>query len=100
MRRIYIAMCCLWAGISGVCAQDNTNKVRITLRQAIQIAQLQSVDAAVALNELRTAYWEFRTHRADQLPEVIFTGTLLHIASNTRSTSNRMVLIPMCKTMP
>jgi hypothetical protein len=48
MRRIYIAMCCLWAGISGVCAQDNTNKVRITLRQAIQIAQLQSVDAAVA----------------------------------------------------
>ena len=55
MRRIYIAMCCLWAGISGVCAQDNTNKVRITLRQAIQIAQLQSVD--------------------DQLPEVIFTGT-------------------------
>mgnify|MGYP001750152234 FL=1 len=76
MRRIYIAMCCLWVGISGVCAQDNTNKVRITLRQAIQIAQLQSVDAAVALNELRTAYWEFRTHRADQLPEVIFTGTL------------------------
>ena len=56
MRRIYIAMCCLWAGISGVCAQDNTNKVRITLRQAIQIAQLQSVDAAEALNELRTAY--------------------------------------------
>ena len=55
MRRIYIAMCCLWVGISGVCAQDNTNKVRITLRQAIQIAQLQSVDAAVALNELRTA---------------------------------------------
>ena len=49
-------MCCLWAGISGVCAQDNTNKVRITLRQAIQIAQLQSVDAAVALNELRTPY--------------------------------------------
>ena len=49
MRRIYIAMCCLWVGISGVCAQDNTNKVRITLRQAIQIAQLQSVDAAVAL---------------------------------------------------
>lgn len=30
----------------------------------------------MALNELRTAYWEFRTHRADQLPEVIFTGTL------------------------
>ena len=49
-------MCCLWAGISGVCAQDNTNKVRITLRQAIQIAQLQSVDAAVANGLLGIPY--------------------------------------------
>lgn len=76
MRKIYIAICCLWAGITGMQAQEHTNKVRLTLREAIQIAQLQSVDAAVALNELRTAYWEYRTHRADQLPEVIFTGTL------------------------
>lgn len=76
MRKIYIAIGCLWAGITGMQAQEHTNKVRLTLREAIQIAQLQSVDAAVALNELRTAYWEYRTHRADQLPEVIFTGTL------------------------
>lgn len=50
--------------------------IRLTLQEAIRLAQLQSVDAAVALNELKTAYWEYRTHRADQLPEVIFTGTL------------------------
>jgi hypothetical protein len=30
----------------------------LTLTEAIRIAQLQSVDAAVALNELKVAYWE------------------------------------------
>ena len=40
------------------------------------MARSQSVDAAVALNELKTAYWEYRTFRADLLPEVNLTGTL------------------------
>ena len=35
-----------------------------------------SVEAAVALNELKTAYWEYRTFRADLLPEVNFAATL------------------------
>lgn len=48
----------------------------ITLNEAIAIARVQSVDAAVALNELKTAYWEYRTFRADLLPEINFTGTL------------------------
>lgn len=48
----------------------------ITLGEAIALARTQSVDAAVALNELKTAYWEYRTFRADLLPEVNFTGTL------------------------
>ncbi|MGM9760030.1 MAG: TolC family protein [Parabacteroides sp.] len=56
--------------------QAEGQTVRLTLREAIERAHVHSVDAAVALNELRTAYWEYRTHRADQLPEVIFTGTL------------------------
>ena len=50
--------------------------VRLTLKEAINLAQMQSVDAAVALNELKTAYWEYRTHVADQLPEINFKGTL------------------------
>lgn len=32
----------------------------ITLNEAIALARTQSVDAAVALNELKTAYWEYR----------------------------------------
>lgn len=76
IRKIHIVIICLCVTLSGIWAQDEGAKVRLTLRETIRIAQLQSVDAAVALNELKTAYWEYRTHRADQLPEVIFTGTL------------------------
>lgn len=61
-----------------VAAQNDTlaNERDITLAEAIALARTQSVDAAVALNELKTAYWEYRTFRADLLPEVNFTGTL------------------------
>ena len=52
------------------------NEQSITLSEAIALARIRSVDAAVALNQLKTAYWEYRTFRADLLPEVNFTGTL------------------------
>ncbi len=48
----------------------------LTLDDAILLARARSVDAAVAINTLRSAYWEFRTHRADLLPEVSLTATL------------------------
>nr|WP_239465220.1 TolC family protein [Bacteroides mediterraneensis] len=48
----------------------------LTLDEAIMLARVQSVDAAVALNELKTAYWEYRTYRAELLPEVNFTATV------------------------
>ena len=50
--------------------------VTLTLDDAIIRARRQSVNAAVALNELRQAYWEYRTYRADLLPEVTFTATI------------------------
>jgi outer membrane protein TolC len=50
--------------------------IRLTLRETILLAQIRSVDAAVALNELKTASWEYRTHRADQLPEINLTATV------------------------
>ncbi|MBE6286864.1 MAG: TolC family protein [Mediterranea massiliensis] len=48
----------------------------ITLEEAILIARTQSVDAAVALNELKTSYWEYRTFRANLLPEVNLSATI------------------------
>lgn len=59
-----------------VIIQSQTDTLRLNLSDAIKIAQKQSVDAAVAINELKKAYWEYRTFKADQLPEINFTGTL------------------------
>ena len=56
-------------------AQQNNSR-SITLDEAILRARTRSVDAAVALNELKTAYWEYRTFRANLLPEVNFNATL------------------------
>lgn len=47
----------------------------ITLGEAVLLARAQSVDAAVALNQLRTSYWSYRTYRADLLPELTFKAT-------------------------
>ena len=57
----------------------------ITLDEAITLARVQSVNAAVALNELKTAYWEYRTFRADLLPEVNFSATLPSYAKSYNS---------------
>lgn len=57
-----------------VSADNNSNKRTITLDEAICIARSQSVDAAVALSELKSAYWEYRTYRANLLPEINMTA--------------------------
>ena len=49
---------------------------RITLDEAILIARVRSVDAAVALNELKSAYWEYRSYNANLLPEVNISATM------------------------
>lgn len=51
-------------------------RLTLTLDDAIAMARVQSVDAAVALDELKTAYWQWRSYRADRLPEISISGTL------------------------
>ncbi|MCM1331644.1 MAG: TolC family protein [Bacteroides sp.] len=69
-----LAVLLAFAGFSAN-AQETTTR-RITLEEAIITARVQSVDAAVALNELKTSYWSYRTYRADLLPEMNFNATL------------------------
>ncbi len=75
MKKVYIAIVIFFCIVSEIDALQS-DTTRMSLKEAISLAQLQSVDAAVALNELKTAYWQYRTHLADQLPEINFTGTL------------------------
>lgn len=53
-----------------------TDTIRISLADAIARARSHSVDASAALNELRSAYWQYRTYRAELLPEISFNGTI------------------------
>ena len=65
---------------------ENEARIRpITLDEAITLARVQSVNAAVALNELKTAYWEYRTFQADLLPEVNLSATLPSYAKSYNS---------------
>ena len=56
-------------------ASAQTDTLRLTLDDCIAMARRQSIDAAVALGELRSAYWQWRSYRADLLPEVSLSGT-------------------------
>ncbi len=73
-----VLLCC-------VCLRAQTQRLELPLDDAIAMARVHSVDAAVALDELRTAYWEWRTFRADQLPELGFTATAPEYAKQYNS---------------
>ncbi len=70
MRKIIIY---LWILVS--VTASGADRLTLTLDEAIATARRSSVDAAVALAELRTAYWQWRSYRADQLPEFMFSAT-------------------------
>lgn len=53
-----------------------TQELRMPLEDAISRARVNSVDAAVALNQLKTSYWEYRSYRAELLPEINFSATV------------------------
>lgn len=63
-------------------------ELSLTLDDAIMMARVKSVNAAVALDELKTAYWEWRTYRADRLPEIGFTATAPSYANRYSSYMN------------
>ena len=81
---------------AGAQTQVKEHRRSITLDEAIVIARTQSVDAAVALNELKTAYWEYRTFRANLLPEMQHCPAIIR---NIIHTSRKMVLIRMSVTI-
>ena len=74
-RRMITLMVALGMGLH-LLAETDVRTRPITLDEAITLARVQSVNAAVALNELKTAYWEYRTFRANLLPEVNLSATV------------------------
>lgn len=75
------------AAASLVSAQT-TNEMQLTLDDAIAMARVRSVDAAEALDELRSSYWEWRSFRAEQMPELTFKATAPSYAKQYSSYMN------------
>lgn len=71
MRKVVFILVCVFCFQPGV-----ATTCRLTLEETILRARSHSVEAAVALNELRAAYWEYRTYRANLLPEINFNTVL------------------------
>lgn len=53
-----------------------TDTLRLTLEEALRLASSQSVEAMVAKNQMRAAYWQFRNYKAELLPSLTLDGTL------------------------
>lgn len=70
---IFLLLLCFMLSPRALEAEET---MRLTLTECIVMARRQSVDAAVALGELRSAYWHWRSYRADLLPEVSFSATV------------------------
>ncbi|MDE5595971.1 MAG: TolC family protein [Muribaculaceae bacterium] len=61
---------------SVLCASAQSgNEMLLSLDDAIAMARVRSVAAAEALDELKSSYWEWRTFKAEQLPELTFRAT-------------------------
>ena len=74
--------------VLGVSLAGRPETVPLTLDEAITRARAESVEAAVALDELRSDYWEYRSYRADLLPEVTFDATLPSYSKQYQSYMN------------
>lgn len=69
-------------------AQDGFCDRKISLQEAVALARARSVDAEMAANSLRSAYWEYRTYRANLLPEISFSGTIPSYSKRYNSWQN------------
>ena len=67
-----LAIFALAIPLSASCAET----ISMSLEEAIARARANSVDAAVALDELRTQYWQYRSYRAELLPELTLRASL------------------------
>ena len=85
MRRVlYITMLCIVLSQAG----HANDTLRLTLDDAIVMSRTRSLDAAVALDALRSAYWQYRSHKADLLPEVSLNATLPYLSRSYNSYQN------------
>jgi outer membrane protein len=53
-----------------------TDTVRLSLKQVVEMAKSNSIEAKQAATQRETKYWEWRTFRSNYQPQLSLTGTL------------------------
>lgn len=84
MKRFFI----IYVFLAWMYGTTAARELTLALDEAIAMARVGSVDAAVALDELRSAYWQWRSYRADRLPEISFTANAPSYANQYSSYMN------------
>lgn len=74
MRFRIISIVFILAAVTARAQQSDT--LLLSLPQAMARARAHSVDAEVALNQLKSSYWGYRSYRAELLPELSFNASL------------------------
>ena len=74
-RRYFLLLLIVWfANVQSATALGDT--LRLSIENAIVLAQEQSLSAIMAENRFQTSHWEYEIFKAEQLPEISFQGGL------------------------
>lgn len=71
---------------TGLYAQDT---ISISLTETIYRSIDNSVDAVVAKNQFKSSHWEYRTYKAELLPEVTLNATLPYYSKSYNTFQNQ-----------
>ena len=73
MKKIFFILCIWCLPIYFIISQD-TNTTKLTILEAIEIAQKQSPDIIVARHSFRSSYWNYTYYKANYLPSLAFSS--------------------------
>ncbi|NDV94937.1 TolC family protein [Dysgonomonas sp. 521] len=85
MNKIY-SIIALFLFLSGTLHAQDT--IVVSLTDAIQRGVSLSVDAVVARNQYKSSYWEYKTYKAELLPEVTLNTTLPYYSKSYNAFQN------------
>jgi Outer membrane protein len=73
MKKIFFSLCIMMFPAQFIFSQE-TNTAKLTIHEAIEIAQKQSPDILVARHSFRSSYWNYTYYKANYLPSLAFSS--------------------------
>lgn len=87
MKKVILSISAIIFFVSLIVAQKPVN--RLTLDEVIQMAKDQSARSIQAKNNFIASYWEYRTYKANLLPNISFNGLLPSYSKGLSSNTDK-----------